>query len=140
MALRFISDKKLWDARQPIDGVKHPANIEKLWSTEDLEAIGLELVPTPTPAPQPETSTDPADYPLTPVQFRAMVELLGKGPEIEAAISGIEDAAIRAVARAKYEYSTEFERSDDLFELLAPQIGMTDADIDAAWMTAKELK
>lgn len=76
----------------------------------------------------------PLDYPLKRWQFRAMVDYLGKGPAIEAAISAITDPMTKAVALARYKDSDLYERADPLFDQLAPIVGLTDAEIDAAWM------
>lgn len=76
----------------------------------------------------------PAQYPLKRWQFQAMVEYLGKGAAIETAINAIPDAMQRAIAIARYKDSDVYERDDPLFDELAPVVGLTDAEIDAAWM------
>lgn len=76
----------------------------------------------------------PIDYPLKRWQFRAMVAYLDKGTEIEASINLLPDAMERAVAMARYKDSDVYERDDPLFDQLAPVVGLTDAEIDAAWM------
>lgn len=76
----------------------------------------------------------PTDYPLKRWQFRAMVAYLDKGTAIEGAINAIPDAMERAVAMARYKDSDIYERADPLFDQLAPVVGLTDAEIDAAWM------
>lgn len=76
----------------------------------------------------------PIDYPLKRWQFRAMVDYLDKGTEIEAAINLMPDDLERAVAMARYKDSDIYERDDPLFDQLAPVVGLTDAEIDAAWM------
>jgi hypothetical protein len=86
----------------------------------------------------PAPSTDPNDYPLEPYQFFAMLEILDKEAAVEAAIDAIEDATQRAVARAKWKHTLRFDRNDPLFAQLAPVVGLTDAEIDAAWMQAKD--
>jgi hypothetical protein len=92
-------------------------------------------------------STDPNDYRLEPFQFFAMLEIMGEAmdpvrdlkAEIETAIDAIEDTTQRAVARAKYQHVTLFHRDNPLFAQLAPSLGLTDAQIDAAWMQAKDI-
>lgn len=81
---------------------------------------------------------DPNDYPLEPFQFYAMLEIIGKTGAVASAIASIPDATQRAVAQAKFQHMKEFERSDLLFTVLAPAVGLTDADIDAAWLLAKD--
>ena len=61
--LRYINTEEPWTASELINGVRHPRNIEKLWSTAELYAIGLEVVPTPEPTPvPPRTSCDFAEF------------------------------------------------------------------------------
>lgn len=48
--LRHISSGNTWHGER-INGVSYPRNIETLWTSEQLAAIGLELVPIPTPPP-----------------------------------------------------------------------------------------
>jgi hypothetical protein len=141
MTLRHIDTKETWKGER-IDGIAHPRNIEQLWTTEQLAAIGLEVVPPPEPAPP---STDPADYPLEPFQFYAMLEIIGSQSdpardleaEILAAIDAIPDLNTKAVARAKLKHTSLFHRDNPLFAQIAPTLGMNDAEIDAAWMQAK---
>lgn len=53
MALRFKGSKELWQGeRIDADGnacqcVRHPPNIEDVWSDEEIEAAGLEKAPPP---------------------------------------------------------------------------------------------
>lgn len=77
--------------------------------------------------------------PLNRIQFFAMVELLGKSTQIEAALDAIPDAAQKAVAKAKYKHSSRYDRDDPLFAQLAPAVGLTDAEIDAAWAQALQI-
>lgn len=83
----------------------------------------------------------PADlFPdLNKVQFAAVVEMAGLGAIIEAAIDAIEDPAERAVARAKYLYSTSYRRDSAILLMLQPAVGISDAELDALWMIAKDL-
>ncbi|PCJ96801.1 MAG: hypothetical protein COA52_00920 [Hyphomicrobiales bacterium] len=87
-----------------------------------------------------EPSTDPVDYPLNAVQFFAMLEILGKTEAVDTAIDAIPDTTEKAVAKAKFKHSVEFNRDDPLFAALAPVVGLTAAEIDTAWMAAKEIR
>jgi hypothetical protein len=89
------------------------------------------------PAPP---STDPADYPLAPWQFKAMVTYLGKDAEIRTAINAISDALQKAVALSRYENATSYNYSDPFLQSMRAAIGMSEADLSAAWMIAKDLK
>ena len=57
MTLRYIDTQEPWNPKQPINGVRHPRNIEQLWSAADLAAIGLETVPAAAPEPTPPRTT-----------------------------------------------------------------------------------
>lgn len=143
MALQYINNGERWRGER-IDGIAYPLSIETKWTEAELATIGLEKVPPP---PAPEASTNPIDYPLQPLQFFAMLEIMGESmepprnlkDEISAAIDTIPDTAARAVARAKYQHTTAFHRDNPLFAQLAPTLGLTDAEIDAAWMQAKDI-
>lgn len=100
----------------------------------DQDGRPVEVFTTePIPAPGPN------DYPLTPAQFRAMVDISGYGPDIEAALEAIEDPINKAVARAKYLYSTSYRRDSAILLMLQPIVGIPDVELDALWMIAKDL-
>jgi len=82
----------------------------------------------------PFVSSDPLDYPLKRWQFKAMVNVLGVGQAIEDAIATMPDPLARAVALARYRESDVYRRDDPLFDTLAPLVGLTGEQIDAAWM------
>lgn len=77
--------------------------------------------------------------PLKRWQFHAMLELLGRAQAVQDAIDAIENPTHRAVAKAKLAHTDNFDRDDPLFDQLKDGVGLTDAEIDAAWMTAKDL-
>ena len=91
---------------------------------------------------RPAPSTDPVDYPLNPAQFEAIISILGVTIEqIDGAIDmAIADPVDNAFAKAKARKSTEYNRDNPLFALLGPLLSLTDAQIDAAWMQAKDLR
>ncbi|MEI5680509.1 MULTISPECIES: hypothetical protein [unclassified Mesorhizobium] len=99
------------------------------------EAEGNTIEPYAPPSP----SIDPNDYPLSPYQFRAMLKIAGIEGTIIEAIDGIADPAARAVAQAKLDFALSYQRADPLFAVIAPIVGMTDAEIDALWLQAKDL-
>ena len=90
------------------------------------------------PAPPPP-STDPNDYPLLPWQFKAMVTYLGKDAEIRAAIGNISGDLQRAAALSRYENATSYRHNDQFLQSMRVAIGMSEADLSAAWMLAKDL-
>lgn len=123
----------------------YPVGVQKTGSPVGWKIVSGKAVETVAPAPAPSTS--PNDYPLQPFQFFAMLEIMGQGmnpardlkAEIGAAMDAIPDTATRAVARAKYEHTIAFHRDNPLFAQLAPTLGLTDTEIDAAWMQAKDI-
>jgi len=90
----------------------------------------------------PALSADPTDYPLNPAQFDAILSLIGiTVDQIDAAIdSVISDAVANAFAKAKVRKATSYNRDNELFGLLVPVMNITDAQIDAAWLQAKDLR
>jgi len=91
--------------------------------------------------PMPKPSTNPADYPLNKRQFFAMVKTLGKDAEIKTALASMDGTAIqKAFAMERYLASDEYNHGDPLTQALRVAIGMSEADLSAAWMIAKDLK
>jgi hypothetical protein len=87
----------------------------------------------------PLPSTDPSDYPLLPWQFKAMVTYLDKDAQIRAAINAMPDALQKAVALSRYENATRYNYGDPFLQSMRVAIGMSEADLSAAWMLAKNL-
>jgi len=133
MALQFIKTKERWDAKQPINGVRHPRDIESKWTKTQLAKIGLEKVPAHEPAPP----IDPLTQPVTRVQFKAVLRIAGLYDAVVTAINSIEDPTAKAVAITKFEDSDSYDRDDPLFVMIAPAIGVTDEEIDALWVQAQ---
>ena len=100
-------------------------------------ANGVFTAPPAPPVPPP--STNPNDYPLRPDQFFAMLDIAGLTASVNAAIDAIPDAKTKAIAKAKLNHTLIFERSNPLFNSLKGAVGMTDAQIDAMWMQAKDI-
>lgn len=120
------------------NGFSYARNHLNLATPQELANLNIEAYEYTPPDPPPP-STDPVDYPLEPFQFFAMLEILGKTDAVNTAIDAIPDATQKAVAKAKFQHMQLFERDDPLFSSLAPVVGLTDAQIDAAWMTAKDI-
>ena len=85
-------------------------------------------------------STDPNEYPLRNDQFRAALKLMGIAlADIENAIDTvITDPLENAQAHGKVRGSHTYNRDHPLFTTLAPHMGLSDAQIDIAWMQAKD--
>lgn len=104
---------------------------------KSVETFSVEDIPEPEPPPDPIAS----DYRLRTWQFKAMIEVLGDqlGTNLDAAIrtaiSGITDPVQRSIAKALYESSDYYERNAPVLAQIAPALGLTDEQIDAAWLT-----
>lgn len=131
----------MFDGATVNDTVSFPNGFLAQATAQQLADLGVEsyeYIP-PDPPPTAPPSTDPVDYPLEPFQFFAMLKKLGKTDVVNTAIASISDQDTRHVAEAKFQHMKEFERDDPLFTTLAPAVGLTDAEIDAAWMQAKDI-
>jgi hypothetical protein len=102
-----------------------------------MYANGVFTAPAVPPPPLP--STNPNDYPLRPDQFFAMLDIAGLTASVNAAIDAISDPTAKAIAKAKFNHTQVFNRSNPLFETLKAGVGVTDAQIDAMWMQAKDI-
>lgn len=90
----------------------------------------------------PETKHEIAlRSPLKTWRFHAMLDLLGKTNAVRDAVEAMEDPKAKAKARAKLANPEGgvFDRCDQLFKDLAPAVGLTDDQIDDAWVDAMEL-
>lgn len=82
---------------------------------------------------------DPTKFPLLPWQFKAMVAYLGKDAAIRAAINSMSDALQNAVAMSRYENATYYNYEDPFLQSMRVAISMSEEDLSAAWMIAKDL-
>lgn len=151
-------------AGEAIDDVRHPLIIESVWSGEELAAIGLYKPAAADPVPDgkviastsvervggvvtfvnvledaPAPSTDPADYPLLPWQFKAMVMYLDGDADIRAAIGSIPDAMQRAASMSRYDNASFYNYSDPLMQQTRVAVGLSEQELSDAWMIAKDL-
>jgi len=88
----------------------------------------------PVPAPPP-----PA-VPTAVTMRQARLALLGAGllDDIDAAINGLPSPQKEA-ARIEWEYSQEVQRQNGFVSVLAPMLGLTEAQTDALFLTAAGL-
>jgi hypothetical protein len=92
---------------------------------EEIEAVELPYEPTPVP-----TSVSPA-------QIR--IWLISQGialSQVDGFIDAIEDATQREIARTKWEYGLVVLRTDPLVIAFATALGMTESQMDAAFLAA----
>lgn len=153
-----------WKGEQ-VSGIRHPANVESLWTEQALNAAGLfKAVEPEIPDGKVVTGRTAelvngvltvvyqlADAPLPPIdtrfppleawKFWAIIDIAGLTTALNGAIDAIPDAAVKAVAKAKLQKTTKYFRSDALFSnaFLLSQLGMTSTQIDALWTQAHQL-
>lgn len=89
------------------------------------------------------TYVAPDPEPLPPLTARQLrLGLIAAGitlSSVEAAISGIEDATDREIAKVEWEYASQFERDHPLIGQVGAALGLTPGQIDAAWLAAVNL-
>lgn len=90
---------------------------------------------------QEAAKLDPKSYPLTNVQFHAMVDFLGVDEQIRKVFDAMPASMAKSMAVKRYENSTEYNRDDELLNQVAadPAIALSAEEIDKAWMEAKDL-
>lgn len=86
-----------------------------------------------------QTASSPTAQPINKIQFHAMLGRLGLTSAVEAAIEAMDEPA-KSIARAKIYYSDTYRRDHSLFTQLKDSVGITDAEIDAAWEQALEIE
>lgn len=122
-----------------IDGVTWYVNKD---STENPHYIAVQKWITAGNIVEDMPNAAPEMYPpLTKIQFRTMVDNLGKENEIITAINKIEPVELRNLVMNTYHYSDTYNRDHPLFAQLAadPAVNMTSEEIDAAWLIAKDI-
>lgn len=150
----------------PIDDIRHPINIEQLWSNSELNAIGLYIPAAAATVPPSKvvvsTSVqrvdgvvkyvnvledkveDPSNFVLNRIQFEFIISKLGLVTAIDAAIEAMpestdEEVNAKIMARVLRQYGQDFERNHPLFTELAPLVGITSEQIDYMWLLAKDI-
>lgn len=76
---------------------------------------------------------------VTRRQGRQALLLAGKLADVQPAINAISDPTQRGMAQIYWDDSQEFERQHPTLIALATQIGLTSADLDSLFITAKAL-
>lgn len=79
-----------------------------------------------------------ADIVLTPTQFHTALRVNGLDAAVKTAIAAMTDPVARASAEVRLEYASSYHRTDPLVAALAGALGLTDAQIDAMWIAAKD--
>lgn len=152
----------LWTG-EPIDGVRHPMNIEDLWTPQELADVGL-YVPVETAVPEGKIAVstgvyrvngvvqyvhtledapppNPADYPLSDRQLRLGLILAGFNlATIQAAIDAIPDAMQRAIAQVWWDRSIQTHWEHPMTQTLIGLVGLTQQQAAAMWLSAKDIE
>ncbi len=83
----------------------------------------------------------PAMFPLNRFQFEGMLMAMGVTfAQIEAAIEATAMTDMeKAFAISRLRNAVTYNRDHPLIPMLMPAFGLTDAAVDAAWMTAKDV-
>lgn len=103
----------------------------------DLYAAALASGEVAAYVPPSDEEARAAMPPLTRKQLRLGMRDLGiTSVMIEAAIAAIADDDQREIAQIEWEDSDSYQRTHPLMLSLAAAFGITDAQLDAAWMTA----
>jgi len=85
----------------------------------------------------------PAEVPLFKARFIMARTPRGSGTlltAVKAAIAAIPDEAERSLASEALEYANTLSRNGRLVTMLAPALGLSDADLDALFRTAAAIK
>ncbi|GAA4425770.1 hypothetical protein [Acidovorax lacteus] len=80
----------------------------------------------------------PVPASVTMRQARRALHAAGLLPQVEAAINAMPEPQ-RTAARIEWEYSSVVQRHNGFVSQLAPALGMTDAQLDALFITASEI-
>jgi hypothetical protein len=88
-----------------------------------------------------ETEAIPVIIPdLTPRQIRLVMLSLGlTDDDIETLINNIEDVQQRAAALIEWRYASAYKRHHPLIDALAPQLGLTNEQLDQLFIQGSEL-
>jgi len=108
---------------------------KRIVSTSFVETNGqwaqvhtLEDIPPPTVA----------EIVLSPTQFHTALRVNGLDAAVKTAISEMPDQVQKASAEVRLEYASAFHRTDPLVTALASAVGLTDEQVDAMWIAAKD--
>jgi hypothetical protein len=93
---------------------------------------------SPETMPEPERSMNPVDYTLTAIEFDSALIRLGiDRDDVTSAIKSIfaDDIEAKAEALSRWWNLRTINRDNQVMAILKPVFGVTDDQIDSAWMT-----
>lgn len=139
---------------EPLSGLRHPANIEALWSADELAAIGL-AKPKPFSVPDGKVAVGPVTYVLvngSVEESREVEDAPNPVPQVitklqlrNALVSLDLWATLRAALDADLEAQEVFDLASDvnrghpLVAAFAQSLGKTNAEIDGIFRMAAGL-
>lgn len=145
-----------WDGGL-INEVRHPRNIEQLWTDAELAELGLyRPAADPTTAPQGHriatvsvqrvngvvsyvNTYEPlplADFPpLTPRQFRLGLLAAGKLAAVDLAIDALPEPQ-RSAAKIEWEFATMIQRTHPMVVTLSAALQLNEVDVNQLWFSA----
>ena len=122
-----------------IGGIKYPRNWMELSTEVQRASIGFESYEPSVSEPTPYVFA-PADWPLSPRQFRDM--LIDIGMSIEAVDAALEASGMTgstlAKARNALHYSSVYRWDDPLMQAMAAQLGAHPDDLKSAWEASSD--
>ena len=119
----FLCDPETYEGLVMLDGDPKPSleAIEQAW-VANRDAYYRGLIP-----------------PITDIQLRAWLFAAGKLEAIQTAINTIPDAQQRFIAQTRFQREKTIRRMDPLTVWCGEQLGMTAAELDAAFLAAAQI-
>jgi hypothetical protein len=143
---------------ESINGKRYGRGIEKTWSAKKLAAIGLYAPAEADPIPEGKVTTGmtvervggvvkyvrtledkPVPTSVTMRQARLAMNQAGILSQVEAALDALSEPS-KTVAKIEWETATIMKRNHPLVDGLAAGLGLTEAQIDALFVTASGMK
>jgi len=147
-------------AGEPINAIRYPANIEQLWTAEDLAELGL-YTPVDPGVPDGKVSTGQSverisgvvtivhaleDAPAPPFRdiprpsFLFMMNKIGiTEAQVEGLIGQMPPGDARDLALIVFKNQQTFKRDNSLLATLTAAAGLTSEQVDTAWRAAEQL-
>lgn len=144
-----LDNKKIWtgeviqqDAKLPITGVVGDEPPE-LFGDEVAKRMGKTWVILPEyPIDPPPSTSEPIQIvpeSITRRQCKQKLVLMGLLDDIQPLIDAIEDPTAKAMLQIYWDDSLTFDRQNEYFIQMAYGLGLTDAEIDTAFIEASLL-
>lgn len=117
------------------DAPEVPEGFRAKWTGAgfDMEAIPVDPEPEPEPEPEPGVPTV-----VTMRQARLALHAAGLLHLVDAALDNLEEPH-KTTARIEWEYSQEVQRGKPIVQMLAPALGLSEADLDTLFTEASNL-